>query len=129
MFYIITYATHSERYFETLIQNTPEIIVLGMGMPWNGFYDKIKGVIDFCRTKNPEDIVLYIDAFDSVILSSREEILEKYYSLESPLVFSKGANSSSILVKYSQDKLFGKCKNQRLNAGLFMGTSASMLDF
>ncbi len=129
MFYIITYATHSERYFELLKQSCPDIIVLGYGEKWNGFNDKVKATINFCKSKQKDDIICFVDGFDSVVLTSKEEILEKYKSFDVPLVFSSGASSSSIFVKYTQDKLFGKCKHKRLNSGLFMGTSKSIIDF
>ena len=117
MFYIITYATHSSGYFELLKQSCPDIIILGWGEKWNGFGDKIKATVEFCKTKKPDDIVCCIDGFDSIVLTSKEEIYKKYKSFNIPLIFSNGASSSSIFVKYIQDKLFGKCKSKRLNAG------------
>lgn len=129
MIYIVTYATHSERYFELLKQSCPDIIILGDGKPWNGFSDKVEATIEFCKSKKPEDIICFVDGFDSVILSSKEEILEKYRSFNIPLVFSEAATASTIMVKYLQDKIFGKCKDDRLNSGLFIGTAKSIIDF
>jgi hypothetical protein len=129
MFYIVTYATHSERYFELLKKSCPDLIVLGMGEKWNGFYGKIKAVVDFCRSKQPEDIVCYVDGFDSVVLVSPEEILEQYKSFQAPLVISKATTSDDLAGTYIQAKLFSKCKNVGLNLGLFVGTVKSMLDF
>ena len=52
MLNIITYATHNERYFENLKESYPNIIVLGWKTKWNGFYDKVRGVMNFCKDKN-----------------------------------------------------------------------------
>ena len=129
MFYIITYATHSERYFELLKKSCPDIIVLGYGEKWNGFYDRIKASVSFCKSKQPDDIICFVDGFDSVILTSKEEILEKYKSFHTPLVFSEDIPSNSIIMKYGQDKVFGKCKNKRLNSGLYVGPAEYIIDF
>jgi hypothetical protein len=129
MFYIITYATHSSSYFEILKQSCPDIIVLGWGTKWTGFGDKIKATVEFCKTKKPDDIVCFVDGFDSIILSSKEEILEKYKSFNIPLIISQSGYASSIIGKYLQDKFFGKCNKKRLNSGLFIGTTTSIIDF
>jgi hypothetical protein len=129
MFYIVTYTTHSERYFELLKQSCPDIIVLGYGEKWNGFNDKVKASVKFCKSKQPDDIICFVDGFDSVVLTSKEEILEKYKTFDIPLVFSQDMTTSSIIIKYGQDKVFGRCKNKRLNAGLIIGTAESIIDF
>ena len=129
MFYIVTYATHSQTYFEILKQSCPDMIVLGWGEKWNGFNDKIKGTVAFCKSKKPGDIVCFVDGFDSVVLTSKDDILKRYKSLDSPLVISQAGVAPSIMGKYLQDKLFGKCNDQRLNSGLYMGTAESIVDF
>uniref|UniRef100_A0A6C0JJ27 PLOD1-3-like GT domain-containing protein n=1 Tax=viral metagenome TaxID=1070528 RepID=A0A6C0JJ27_9ZZZZ len=122
MFYIITYASHSERYFELLKQSCPDIIVLEKE-------NKINATVKFCKSKNPDDIICFVDGYDSVVLTSKEKIIEKYKAFNTPLVFSKDFYPSSILTKYLQDKLYGKCKDKRLNSGLYIGTSESIIDF
>ena len=37
--------------------------------------------------------------------------------------------SQSVTSKYIQDKLFGKCKEERLNSGMYIGTSESIITF
>lgn len=125
--YIITYATHTERYLTTLKESCPDLIVLGNGKKWNGLGDKVLATLEFCR-QHPDDIICFVDGFDSVILSSKDEILQKYKSLQTPLVMSH-AIKKGVLQKYMQDKLFGKCKNARLNSGMFIGTSESIIAF
>jgi hypothetical protein len=129
MFYIVTYTTHSQGYFELLKQSCPDIIVLGFGEKWNGFYDRIKASVKFCKSKQPDDVICFVDGFDSIVLTSKEEILEKYKSFHTPLIFSQGGSAPTIFGKYIQDKLFGKCNNTRLNAGLIIGTAESIIDF
>ena len=129
MIYIVTYATHNERYFDILKKSCPDLIILGYGKPWNGFSDKVNATIEFCKSKNPDDIICFVDGFDSVVLSSKEEILTKYKEFNVPLVFSKECNDHNIIKKFHKDKIFGKCNNDRLNSGLFIGTAKSIIDF
>jgi hypothetical protein len=130
MIYIVTYATHSERYFEILKHSSPDIIVLGYGKKWNGFSDKVNAVVEFCKSKSPDDIVCFVDGFDSIILSSKEEILEKYKTFNAPLVFSNDIPNTTPLHKYIKDKIFyGRCNEYALNSGLYIGTSKSIIEF
>ena len=93
MFYIVCYATHTERYFNILKESCPNIIILGYNDKWINFYTKIHKILDFCKTKNPDDIICIIDGFDTIVLSSLDEILDKYKSLNYDIVFSKAMKS------------------------------------
>jgi hypothetical protein len=128
MLYIITYATHSERYFD-ILKKYPEIIILGWGEKWNGFFDKANAVIEFCKSKNPDDIVCFIDGFDSVILASPDKLLETYKLIGKDLVFSREASYFNVIHKYLLDKVFSRCQNVTVNSGLYIGTCHSIIDF
>lgn len=133
MLYIITYVTHSEGYFDILKQSSNDLIILGYGEKWIGFGYKQKQIVEFCKLKNPDDIICCIDGFDSIILSqSKKELLKKYLSYNKLLIFSKAEPHSNIMQKYFKDKLFGKCNiNENLiglNAGMYIGTAASIIE-
>ena len=128
MLYIITYATHNERYFELLKQSYKDIIVLGWNMKWNGYFDKIQGVLNFCKDKNDDDIILFIDGFNSVIIHT-DDIIEKYKSFNSLLVFSKEVNPVSVPNKYLKDSYYGLCQLNNLYSGLYIGTSKAIIEF
>ena len=130
MVYIVTYATHSERYFDTLKQNCPGLIVLGYGEKWNGFYGKCLSVLEFCKSKDPDDVVCVIDGFDSIVLDS-DIIEERYRELGKDLVFSKEGSVCGVIDKYLMDKIFSSCKStrNRVNAGLYIGRTASIIEF
>ena len=127
MFYIITYATHSENYFE-LLKTYPNLIILGYGKKWNGFADKAKNVVSFCKKVKSEDIVCVVDGFDTIILEFSNEILKRFKELNKDLIFSRGGKATNSINKYIQDRLFGKCNNQRLNAGLYIGKVKSIIN-
>ena len=96
-----------------------------MGKPWNGFQDKVWATVNYCK-QHPHEIICFIDGFDSIVLQN--ELLARYESFETPLVMSH-AGSQSVTSKYIQDKLFGKCKEERLNSGMYIGTSESIVSF
>ena len=128
MLYIITYATHNERYFDILKKSYPNIIVLGYGNKWHGFYDKVKATIDFCKDKNDDDLILFVDGFDSIILHT-DDIIEKYKSFNTQLVFSKDLNPGLILLKYVQDSFFNTCQSLNLNTGMYIGQPRAIINF
>jgi hypothetical protein len=129
MFYILTYATHEEGYFSVL-KRYEGIIVLGMGTKWSGLIDKIKGVVEYCKTLNPEDTVLFVDGFDSVILKDKETIISKYSTtFSNKLVFSNNFKVNNIMRKYAMHKIFGTCKDKVLNSGMYIGPAKKIIDF
>ena len=128
MLYIITYATHNERYFDILKKSYPNIIVLGYGKKWNGFYDKVKATIDFCKDKNDDDLILFVDGFDSVVLHT-DDLIEKYKSFNVPLIFSHDIKQSSITSKYMHDVIFNTCQSVSLNSGMYIGPPKEIINF
>lgn len=127
MFYILTYSTHSENYFE-LLKTYPQLIILGYGKKWNGFKDKTDAVVSFCKKINDDDIVCFVDGFDSIILESSSEILKRFKELNKDLIFSKDSIAYNLFFKYIQDRYFGLCKNKRVNSGLYIGKASSIID-
>jgi hypothetical protein len=124
--HIITYATHEERYLPLLKQSCPDLVILGMGNPWNGFQDKVWATVNYCK-QHPGEIICFIDGFDSIVLHN--ELLSRYESFQTPLVMSHAGLTQTVPSKYIQDKLFGKCKEVRLNSGMYIGTSESIISF
>ena len=66
---IVTYANKSQGMFEELVKNEfgVPVKVLGWGKKWNGYSDKSKGLLEYMKTKNDEDIIVFVDGFDSKI--------------------------------------------------------------
>jgi hypothetical protein len=92
--------------------------------------DKAKGVSDFCRTLKPDDIVCFVDGFDSVILD-RSKIEERYLELGHPLVFSAECSDEVPFCRYFEDKMKWRCKSTKvpLNSGLYIGRSDTICSF
>ena len=80
------------------------------------YLDK-SSIIEFCKN-HPNDIICYINK-NSVIVNE-SEILNKYYQLDQPLVFSK--EFTNIFDKYKREKLepYHPC---------YIGTSKTIIDY
>jgi hypothetical protein len=64
------------------------VTVLGRGERWRGNGMKLRLLREHLRSRSDDSIVLFADAFDSVLLPCRESILERFQSFRAPLVFS-----------------------------------------
>jgi hypothetical protein len=121
--HIITYATHNEGLFDKLINNEYNInvIVLGFGEKWNGFMDKMIYFYEYIKTLPENDIVFFIDGFDSYINQPLHIIKERFLSFNKNIVLS-GDKSS-----YISYLLFGTCyDNMNANSGLYSGYNKSI---
>jgi len=103
-FYYITIATKPHPVLDvlekTVASKGEEITVLGMqeqrDIGWDSeegkkgnFGVKLREVYDFINrpTMNPDDIVLFSDAYDVYYCGDKKTILERYAALKSPIVF------------------------------------------
>jgi hypothetical protein len=117
---IITYATESRGRFNSLTNNKFKVpvTVLGWGTTWNGFTDKFKGVLKHIETKKPDDIVLFLDGFDSEINRNPTEVATIFKSLNCGVLFSKNVT----LLGTIENIPFGTCKNNIMaNTGMYIG--------
>lgn len=125
-----TVATQSEGYLPVLEQQLTEknlkLNKLAMGKKWKGHMMKDLEMIDYLKTVDDEDIVVFLDGFDTLMLSSREEILEKFKSFNSKMVLSiENVGKLSFI----HDAVFEKINGYYFNAGLYMGRAKFMLNF
>jgi hypothetical protein len=122
---VVTYATHSDGTFEQ-IKNQVE--VLGWGTKWNGFMDKFNGVKQYLDKQSDDEIVVYIDGFDSLIMKSLDNLEQDFKSLNCKVLFSLDEKSGfsnfvpSFIEKYFRNRIFGTCRDGvNANSGLYMG--------
>jgi len=64
--------------------------ILGLGKPYFGNGTKFIRMRSYLDTLPDDDIVLFTDAFDTMVIQSKEELLKTFLSFESPLVLSGG---------------------------------------
>ena len=129
---VVTYATHSEGTFEDIIgnQHGVKVDVLGFGTKWKGFMDKIQGVYNYCKALPEDEIVVFLDGFDSEILKPLTGLEKTFRDLNCGVLLSKDIVGPSGLLNAKVKKFFGTCRDGRVaNSGLYMGTVGHLVLF
>lgn len=116
MIHYVTYATHDQGLFQTLVKNPHvKIEVLGFGQKWKGFSDKLIGVHKFCQSVREEDYVVFLDGFDCKVIKQPIDIIQRFESYQCDILFSED------ITNIFSEKIFGKCNKNSLNSGMYMG--------
>jgi hypothetical protein len=103
--------------FEDLVKNEfgVPIKVLGWGTKWNGFTDKYRGMSEYLKTKNDDDIVIFLDGFDTKINKDPQNVLQVFQEMNCKVLVSKNPPW------FLQTLIFGECDDSIANSGLYMG--------
>ena len=131
MSHVYTYVTHSERYFPSLIDSCVKHnirpVVRGMGDVWEGFVKRHHELLAFLKEVPDDDIVINVDGFDTIVLCSLNEIVQKFKAMKCDMLFSMTADNGNMIQKYVQWRLgfYG----EKANAGMFMGYAFKMREF
>jgi hypothetical protein len=118
---IVTYANKSQGMFEELVNNEfgVPVKVLGWGKKWNGYSDKSKGLLEYMKTKSDEDIIVFVDGFDTKINKSPQNVLELFKECDCRVLMSKDPENFSDV---GRSLIFGQCTDKSMaNAGMYMG--------
>ena len=123
---VLLVATHEERYFSTLIRSLQarkiHYFVLGKNEKWDGYMMKLKLIFEWLENQNPREIVMYLDAFDSLVVGNVLEAEEVFKSTGHDILLSSGEPQMGTLGKYVAWKVFGTPFGERhISAGMFMG--------
>lgn len=130
MLHLVTVATHSERYLPVLEKQAEkkglELIKLGMGKKYAGHFMKDLEMIDYLKTIPTNDIVIFVDGFDTLMLGDVDEIKEKFESTNAELLMSV-ENIGNL--SFIHATVFERVKGNYLNTGLYMGRAGFLLHF
>jgi hypothetical protein len=123
-FHILTLATKNDGYYNALVEsakkNNIDLVTLGFGQKWSGFTMKINLINKYLESLPDNDIVVISDAYDVILLQNASKILKKFKSFNKPIVISRDAQGNFIF-SYMQSKVYKKCNNVQICAGLYMG--------
>ncbi|MFA0811269.1 glycosyltransferase domain-containing protein [Microbulbifer epialgicus] len=73
---------------ESAKRNGVHLNILGRNYPWQNFSSKIDLLIPFIQQLPEEDIICYLDGFDSLILPSIHQLEDKFHAYDKEIVFS-----------------------------------------
>ena len=125
-----TVATNSQGYFKSLKEsakrNNINLTVLGFNQKWEGFIWKFKMMKDAIKNLPDDEIVIFMDAFDVIILSNEKEIHDKFVSYGVDMLIGGEKKPNNIIHKFVYNQVFkdGKFKKCKfgscfLNSGLY----------
>ena len=147
-----TIITHKEGYYnilvESCIKNNLHLDVIGLGDVYTSHLYKTYKTIEYLNKQDPNDIIIFVDGFDSIILEDAEIIKEKFIKLNVPCLISEDMNysySKYLFIKFfyhfnlTNTFLFNDImKNSNpclkdnklkfINSGLFIGYSKYLLE-
>lgn len=128
--HFVTVSTHSERYLPVLEKQIEDkggkLIKLGIGQKYEGHFFKDIKLIEYLKTIPKEDIVIFMDGFDSLFLGDIQEIKNKFKESDSELLLSV---ENIGWLQFIHSTVFEKVKGKYINTGLFMGRAGFLLDF
>lgn len=80
--HVITVATHDQGYFKTLLQSAEDLminlVVLGWKAKWEGFGMKLRLMKKYIEQVDESDVVMLMDAFDTILLQPADVIASRY---------------------------------------------------
>ena len=88
----VTYASednyHLHRLQTSAAYHGIDLRVLGLGDPWNSLLQKLDGVLGFLQEFAGDQVVMFVDGYDTVFLKPSDVILDRFHAFDSPVVFS-----------------------------------------
>ena len=93
--HFVAYATHEQGLLPKLVGNefSTEVTVLGMGDAWKGYMEsKMRAVLDYVKALPADRVVVYLDAFDSLILKDPQReaaLLAAFAALDCEILVSE----------------------------------------
>jgi hypothetical protein len=131
---LVCVATHSERGFPTLkksaLKHNWDFKVLGWGKKWKGFGMKIRLMRGFLEELPDNEIVVFVDAFDTIVLANPEEVMRKFKAHGSDVLFSiDHLGRLDPAMKFLNKRVFGATDDYSVNSGCYMGYVGKLKEF
>ena len=128
---LITVASKKEGYFnileKTCKKNNLDLITLGYGKKYKGNQWKLELVYNYLKLLKQNEIVLFTDAYDVIILKNKNEILKRFKKFKKPIVFSVNYYNNNIFTYFFSILKYGTCENHILNSGTYIGYSKYLM--
>lgn len=95
-FHVCTVATYRHPNLEKLINSCEKhqihLEILALGHPYFGNGTKLIHMKQYLQTLNDDDIVMFVDAFDVLVVANKKKILRKFLRENSPFIMSAELN-------------------------------------
>lgn len=123
----ICVATEEKLYLPYLRELLPELVILGLNTPWQGFITKYKLLEAYLLAIADDDLICFIDAYDVLPtkqLGQFETNVRAFLSAQSEVKLIVGYDKvDNPIHEYLCQVIFGLVDAKRLNSGQFIGTA------
>ncbi len=123
-FHICTVASYGHPCLDKLIlsckKHKIDLEILGFGQPYYGNGTKLFRLQEYLNHLSDDDIVLFVDAFDVLIIADKEMILRKFLDMGIPFLMSAEKNCAPFSWLANQYPITSS-PFRFLNAGAFIG--------
>lgn len=130
MLHLVTVATHSERYLPVLEKQAEKkdlkLVKLGMGKKYVGHFMKDLEMMEYLKDLPEDDIVIFVDGFDTLMLGDVEEVKEKFEDSKAKLLMSV---ENIGMLSFIHSTIFERVEGNYLNTGLYMGRAGFLFSF
>jgi hypothetical protein len=119
-------ATHMDGYLNIYLNKCKkegvDYKILGWNEEWKGFSWKFNLVYENLQFLDDNEVVIFTDAHDVILLKDKEEIYQKFLSFKTPILFSIEKEPDFILHNIGYKKVFPKVFDKfYVNSGMYMG--------
>jgi len=136
MLHIVTVATHSEYYFQYLVESCKkcgkELDILGYGEEWKGFNWRLTLIINYLKKLPENDIVCFIDGYDVICCRNLNEMPSEFVKIKEQtgckIITGSVVRKNNFLIQLFNHLYFEKCKNENINAGTYIGIVKDLLE-
>lgn len=130
---VITIATHNLGYFEIMKKSAKrhniDIKILGWGQKYDGHIFKPRNMLKYLKSlpENNNDIIIFVDGFDSIFVDNLESIIKKFKKMNVPILVSEENRffMFNIIASLRLLKNLSSCernnKKYYINSGMYIG--------
>lgn len=124
---VITVATVKKGYFHALEKSCNDLgytlTVLGLDQPWTGLTMKFRLVKDHIKDLPPDEIIIFVDAFDVIFLKHSSELKKKLQDIpHDKILFGKDNYYLALSMIYGSPTFSDPVKGY-INSGVYIGRS------
>jgi hypothetical protein len=123
-FHVCTIATYAHPNLEKLKKscrkNKIHLKVLGMGRPYHGNATKFVYMTEYLDDLQDDNIVMFVDAFDVIVVAEKKKILSKFLAMKTPILMGAETNCTPH-PQLLQDYPLTESPFKYVNTGTFIG--------
>jgi len=132
---LVTVATDNKGYFKWLEESCKRynvnLIKLGWEKKWEGYSWKFTLMIDFLKSVDENELIIFIDGYDVLLLRPLDDIENLFNTIiqisNKKIIISSENNHNNLGMYIGSMIYFSNCKSFQINSGTYMGRAKDLL--